>query len=173
MKLDGKVEMDARVFRMAILTIVSAFILVLVIIYATNTDKINSLLGFDKIKETSTVETSIEESSEVVIYGDQIGDNLDGFLLDEDFFDETEDIPAGVVIRKSTGSEKDADSAGGQAASSDQEDNAGTGMAVVGQLENPDAQPPVDENGYLTSVPEAPPGGFGEYIPGGSVVGTP
>ena len=94
-------------------------------------------------------------------------------MYDEDFFDETEDIPAVVVIRKSTGSEKDADSAGGQAASSDQEDNAGTGMAVVGQLENPDAQPPVDENGYLTSVPEAPPGGFGEYIPDGSVVGTP
>ena len=46
-------------------------------------------------------------------------------------------------------------------------------MAVVGQLENPDAQPPVDENGYLTSAPEAPPGGFGEFIPSGSVVGSP
>ena len=165
--------MDSKVFRMAILTIISAFILILVIVYATNADKINKMFGWGNKNTEGSDAAPSYTSEETVVYGEQIGDNLGAFMYDEDFFDETEDIPAVVVIRKSTGSEKDADSAGGQAASSDQEDNAGTGMAVVGQLENPDAQPPVDENGYLTSVPEAPPGGFGEYIPGGSVVGTP
>ena len=35
--------MDKRVFTMAILTIISAFILVLVIVYATNADKIKDI----------------------------------------------------------------------------------------------------------------------------------
>ena len=168
--------MDARVFRMAILTIVSAFILVLVIIYATNTDKINSLLGFDKVKETSTVETSIEESSEVVIYGDQIGDNLDGFLLDEDFFDETEKVPSVVVRKKTTAGSSDSSTE--DAASEESSERDGTGMAVVGELFNPNPEATADMSGYLTSVPEAPAGGFGQYIPAGQTVtgtqvGTP
>ena len=45
--------MDAKVFRMAILTIISAFILVLVIIYATNSDRINDMFGWGREKEAS------------------------------------------------------------------------------------------------------------------------
>ena len=164
--------MDSKIFRMAILTIISAFILVLVIVYATNADKINKMFGWENKKASEPDAATTYTSEEPLIYGEQIGDNLGAFMYDEEFFDETEEIPAVVVIKKSSSGDKVGDSSD-QAASSDQEDNAGTGMAVVGQLENPDALPPVDENGYLTSAPEAPPGGFGEYIPGGNVVGTP
>ena len=37
--------MDYKVFRTAVLAIVSALILVLVIVYATNADKINEIFG--------------------------------------------------------------------------------------------------------------------------------
>ncbi len=168
--------MDAKVFRMALLTIISAFILVLVIIYATNADKINSLLGREQAKETSAVETSVEESSEEVIYGDQIGDNLHGFLLDEDFFDETEKVPS-VVVRKKTTTEKSEDT-DQDASAEESSERDGTGMAVVGELFNPNPEATADTSGYLTSLPETPAGGFGQYIPAGQTVtgtqvGTP
>ena len=168
--------MDKRVFRMAILTIISAFILVLAIVYATNTEKINGLFGWGK--SSSPVGTAQEAATEATstekIYGEQIGDNLNAFTLDDDFFDETEQIPSVVVIQKTGASEGDSSAdASTEGEDADQNKN-GNGMAVVGELQNPNPeQPPVDENGYLTTVPEAPPGGFGEYIPGDSVVGTP
>ena len=175
--------MDSRVFRMTILTIISAFILVMVIVYATNADKINKMFGREKaVTETASEEVS-EVISEVNVHGEQIGDNLGAFMYDEDFFDETESIPAVVVIRKTTGDKSDESGEGGQTVAPgegvepSEEDRPGSGNVVVGQLENPNPdqsqQAPVDENGYLTSVPEAPPGGFGEYIPSGSVVGNP
>ena len=171
--------MDAKVFRMAILTIISAFILVLVIVYATNADKINRLFGKDRSKEPSTEAASVEESGEEVIYGDQIGDSLDAFLLDEDFFDETEKIPSVVVRKKTATSSSDSESEVEESQASGEEDEPqSTGKAVVGELFNPNPQATTDISGYLTSLPEAPPGGYGQYIPSdqtitGTQVGTP
>ena len=132
--------MDAKVFRMALLTIISAFILVLVIIYVTNTDKINALIG--KKDNSSGVEASSDASSFVtdIIYGQQIGDDLKSFLYEDNFFDENEKILSVVVIQKNTKSstestEESVDTSSSQ--NSEDEDIAGTGMAVVGQLDNP------------------------------------
>lgn len=126
--------MDAKVFRMALLTIISAFILVLVIIYATNADKIGKLLG--KNNNSSSAEASFEVPKEAAAEGvQQIGDDLKSFMYDDSFFDETEQIPAVVVIKKNYSSS----SAASSEASDFIEDEDGTGMAVVGQLENPDS----------------------------------
>ncbi len=191
--------MDRKVFTMAILTIISAFILVMVIVYATNADKINKLLGKSKETQTAIEEVIPEEETTVeTVYGDQIGDNLNGFLLDEEFFDETEKIPSVVVIKKSSGDSGLADEASGMSSTligddgirgdgdeASLETTNGTGMAVVGELTNPGPQLPsgyqddaTGQSGYLTSVPEAPEGGFGQYIPAdqtisGTPVGTP
>ena len=163
--------MDTRVFRMAILTILSAFILVLVIVYATNTDKINSLFGWGQKTQVAT-EAATEETSETeIIYGDQIGDSLNGFLLDDDFFDETEKIPSVVVIEKS---ESSTDAGSADSSFAEEEDRPGTGMAVVGELTNPNLEAGTDSSGYLTSLPEAPDGGYGQYIPADqTITGTP
>lgn len=257
--------MDKRVFRLAILTIISAFILVMVIVYATNARRINELLGKGEKKSSSQVaqdatsEASEEVSDEQVIYGDQIGDNLSGFLTDEDFFDEPEQIPTVVVIERTsqgsvysggagenavlpdnsanslssdatagdniksdsasaplvgddgiTGNSSNAADNTAEAAAEDSTvstdgtsgETHGTGMAVVGQLINPNPeamgsagttpdgtaqaglqdQPATtgvqdnrsaatDSSGYLTTVPQTPPGGFGEYIPPGETIG--
>jgi hypothetical protein len=63
---------------MALLTIISAFILVLVIVYATNTQKINQLFGWGSKEEESDTAASYYSGEE--IYGQQIGSNLDGFF---------------------------------------------------------------------------------------------
>ena len=164
--------MDTRVFRMAILTIISAFVLVLVIVYATNTEKINDLFGWDRKTEVATDAASTETSEEEVIYGDQIGDSLNGFLLDDDFFDETEKIPSVVVIKKS---DSGTDESGAEGSFTEEEDRPGTGMAVVGELTNPNLEgATTDSSGYLTSLPDAPNGGYGQYIPGDqTITGTP
>ncbi len=187
--------MDRRVFRMAILTIISAFILVLLIVYATNAKKINELFGWGQEKEIEA-EVTEEVPQEEVFTGDQIGDDLGAFMLDEDFFDETEKVPS-VVVRKKTSAgnaSSSGDTASGDAlvgddgitgpdGQGDTEDPAG--MAVVGQVTNPNPEYPsmyqddtTGASGYLTSVPQAPPGGFGQYIPSdqtitGTPVGTP
>ncbi|WP_022766546.1 hypothetical protein [Butyrivibrio sp. XPD2006] len=164
--------MDSRVFRMAILTIISAFILVLVIVYATNTDKINSLFGVKEKPQPVASEAATEEvSEEPVIYGDQIGDSLSGFLLDDDFFDETEKIPSVVVIKKS---EASTDESSADSSFAEEEDRPGTGMAVVGELTNPNLEAGTDSSGLLTSLPDAPDGGYGQYIPSDQTIsGTP
>ncbi len=189
--------MNRRVFGLAVLTMISAFILIMVIVYATNADKINRLFGWGQEKtETVTEAVSEEEASTETVYGDQIGDNLSGFLLDEDFFDETEKIPSVVVIKQSSGASDQTDDATGELAVDDgivgDEDGqepsdrpSGTGMAVVGELTNPNPDLPAGfqddatgASGYLTTVPQAPAGGFGQYIPAdqtisGTPVGTP
>ncbi len=162
---------------MAILTIISAFVLVLVIVYATNADKINKAFGVGQSKEISSEAASAEESlQEEIVYGDQIGDSLDSFLLDEDFFDETETVPSVMVIKKSQAASEES----GQDNAQDQEEQEieGTGMAVVGELFNPNTEAAADISGYLTSLPDAPAGGYGQYIPAdqtisGTPVGTP
>ena len=189
--------MNRRVFILAVLTMISAFVLVMVIVYATNANKINRLFGWEKEKQTDTTETEPEEETAPdTVYGDQIGDNLNGFLLDDDFFDETEKIPSVVVIKQSSGSGAETDEATGELIGDDgitgeggdaaaEGATKGTGMAVVGELTNPNPQLPsgyqddaTGASGYLTTVPETPPGGFGQYIPAdqtisGTPVGTP
>ena len=179
--------MDKRVFTLAILTIISAFILVLVIVYATNASKVNELFGWGQEKEITAQVTEEEEALSETVYGDQIGDNLSAFMLDEDFFDETEKIPS-VVVRKKTSAGASESSSAADAlvgddgiTGEDGETSDGTGMAVVGQLTNPNPEYPsafqddaTGASGYLTSVPSAPEGGFGQYIPADqTVTGTP
>ena len=126
--------MDKKVFTMALMTIISAFILVVVIIYATNADKINNMLG--RKNSSASVEISTEEiSTSQEVYGQQIGNDLTSFLYDEDFFDEAEKVPAVVVIQQNT---KTVDSSS-DSSSIDEDSDGGLGMAVVGQLDNPDA----------------------------------
>ncbi|MBQ8029948.1 MAG: hypothetical protein IJ260_00170 [Butyrivibrio sp.] len=184
--------MDRRVFRMAILTIISAFILVLLIVYATNAKKINELFGWGQDKEIEA-EVTEDTAQEEVFTGDQIGDDLGAFMLDEDFFDETEKVPS-VVVRKKTSAGNASSSgdtaesdvlAGEEGSTGDDESGDGSGMAVVGQITNPNPEYPslyqddvTGASGYLTSVPQAPPGGFGQFIPSdqtvtGTPVGTP
>ncbi len=188
--------MNKRVFSLAVLTMLSAFVLIMVIVYATNADKINHLLGRGKEKTTAVQETVQEEKSEEeTVYGDQIGDNLHGFLLDDDFFDETEKIPSVVVIKQS-GSMGNKDGTEGELKQDDAMESGTdvegssdiptrTGMAVVGELTNPNPQLPAGyqddatgASGYITTPPETPSGGFGQYIPAdqtisGTPVGTP
>ena len=136
--------MDKRVFRMAILTIISAFILVLVIVYATNSDRIGELFGKDNKADTADVAASYV-SDTGIIEGDQIGDNLDAFLYDESCFDENDVVPSIVVIKEN---ESDAGNSASSGASDedndskDTDDKKGLGKAVVGELENPN--PPVN-----------------------------
>ncbi len=130
--------MDAKVFRLTLLTIISAFLLVIVILYATNADKINKLFGANKGSSAAT-EYSAEGASVIdeASYAQQIGDDLKSFLYDDDFFDEAEQIPAVVVIQHNT---KTAESSA-EGSSRQENDEEGSGMAVVGQLDNPDVAP--------------------------------
>ncbi|WP_029232775.1 hypothetical protein [Butyrivibrio sp. VCB2006] len=160
--------MDKKVFTMALMTIFSAFILVVVIIYATNADKINKMLG--KKNSSASVEVSTEEMSiSQEIYGQQIGDDLKSFLYDEDFFDETEKVPAVVVIQQNTQKAGSSDSS-----SAEDSSEGGLGMAVVGQLDKPDAAASFGSSmGHMPDgeVPQGPiPSG--ETI-GGTPVGNP
>ena len=133
--------MDAKVFRMAILMIISAFVLVLVIVYATNVDKLSALFGGGKDKSgaESTEEVSANEQEIDKFSATQIGDNLSGFELDADFFDPTEQVPTVVVRKKNTESGDRVDAADAARLSSEQE-VTGTGMAIVGELVNPNPE---------------------------------
>lgn len=147
--------MDSKVFRMALLTILSVFALIAVIVYATNADKINGLFG-KKGKEAATAESSAVSSIMLPeeAYGEQIGENLNGFLYDEDFFDETEKVPSVVVIKKSAAASSIPDEA---VVEISEEEGSGTGMAVVGQLENPGEESSLDMSGAGSSLPPVVP----------------
>ena len=152
--------MDKKVFTMALMTIFSAFILIVVIIYATNADKINKMLG-KKNSDTSAAISTEEMSVPQEVYGQQIGDDLKSFLYDEDFFDETEKVPAVVVIQQNT---KTVNSSS-DSSSADSDSNGGSGMAVVGQLDNPGAAASFGSGPVPgTEVPQGP-------IPGSDTVG--
>lgn len=157
--------MDKRVFRMAILTIISAFILVLVIVYATNTQKINELFGWGS-KESDEAETAASYYSGEQVYGQQIGSNLDGFLSDEDFFDETEKIPSVVVIKKSSGSAEESSEASSLGSSVG--DDELPGMAVVGELQNPEGYAPGMGGSFDSSLYE-----YNGVMPTAPIEGTP
>lgn len=134
--LNGVWGMDAKVFRLTLLTIASAFLLVIVILYATNADKINRLFGREKSAVTEA--EYVQEDASVVSeesYAQQIGDDLKSFLYDDDFFDEAEQIPAVVVIQQNTKTVSDSS----EDTSEQPIDEDERSMAVVGQLDNPDA----------------------------------
>ena len=71
--------MDYKVFRKAVLAIASALILVLVIVYATNADKINAIFGRGGASD-SGASASTYSSGVTSAFGEQIGDNTQGFL---------------------------------------------------------------------------------------------
>ncbi|MBO6242262.1 MAG: hypothetical protein J6O61_15775 [Butyrivibrio sp.] len=161
--------MDKRVFRMAILTIISAFLLVLVIVYAANTEKINELFGWGQNAADDTAEVAASYySGDLSEYGQQIGDDLDGFLADQEFFDKTEKVSSAVVIKKSSSSVESSESS----TLGNSQEQTGTGMAVVGELINPNGQG-VDPSTldvslfqYNGEMPQTPP-------PAGPAPGTP
>ena len=110
--------MDYKVFRTAVLAIVSALILVLVIVYATNADKINEIFGKGGASgEGASAATS--SSSDIGMYGEQIGDNTQSFLYEEGFFDANEEIPSFVVTKKN---EESASSATSEIVADDNEE---------------------------------------------------
>ncbi|WP_026652321.1 hypothetical protein [Butyrivibrio proteoclasticus] len=156
--------MDVKVFRMALLTIISAIILVFVIVYATNADKINGLFGKGNDKSGNPATAASYMSGDGVMAGEQIGDDLNAFMYDEEFFDELESIPAVVVIKKNSSGSDGSSDASSDASSEDQD---GTGMAVQGQLYNPNGA------GEFTSAnssgADVPPGGD---VPGKEPTGT-
>ena len=88
--------MDSKAFRLSILAIITTIVLIGVVVYAANRDKINSMIGASHSEEVEIAETVEEET--VTEYGEQIGDNLKGFLTASDFFDKSEQRPSVVVV---------------------------------------------------------------------------
>ena len=89
--------MDSKAFRLSILAIITTCVLVGVVVYAANRDRIHALIGADNFADS---QESVEEISEdkTTEYGEQIGDNLKGFLTADDFFDKSEQRPSVVVV---------------------------------------------------------------------------
>ena len=88
--------MDSKTFRLSILAIITTIVLIGVVVYAANRDTINSFFGSDKAPET---EVAVSEGETVgTEFGEQIGDDLKGFLTAGDFFDKSEQRPSVVVV---------------------------------------------------------------------------
>ncbi len=87
--------MDSKTFRLSVLAIFTTLALIAVVVYAANREQINSLVGKN---DTAEVEESVEEEVRTTEYGEQIGDNLKGFLTANDFFDKSEQRPSVVVV---------------------------------------------------------------------------
>ena len=161
--------MDKRVFTMAILTIISAFILVLVIVYATNADKIKDLTGKGGTDEADAATSFVSETG--MIEGDQIGDNLDAFLNDEDFFDENDNLPSIVVIKENEEGSANSASSGASVSEDDAKKNSKDKVDAVGRveggtIENPN---PIDADELPISGSTLPPV---EGTPVGSAAGN-
>ncbi|MBP7348076.1 MAG: hypothetical protein KA965_05290 [Butyrivibrio sp.] len=78
--------MDFKIIRLAVLMFISLLALILVVIYATNTDRIDTLInGASDASAESAISATEGLSSD---FGEQIGDNLKAFLTDETFFDQ-------------------------------------------------------------------------------------
>ncbi len=90
--------MDSKALRLSIAAIITTIVLVAVVVYAANIDRINELLGkkTDGAVTDEALETS--EAATETVYGEQIGDNLKGFLTADDFFDKSEQRPSVVVV---------------------------------------------------------------------------
>ncbi|WP_026526811.1 hypothetical protein [Butyrivibrio sp. VCD2006] len=88
--------MDSKAFRLSILAIITTVVLIGVVVYAVNRDKINSMIGASKTEEAVSVVE--EEEATLTDFGEQIGDNLKGFLTAGDFFDKSEQRPSVVIV---------------------------------------------------------------------------
>ena len=93
--------MDSKAYRLSILAIITTVVLVGVVVYAANRERIAALIGADEF--ASTVEEEIPEDeaideSEIMSSGEQIGDDLKGFLKSDKFFDKNEQRPSVVVV---------------------------------------------------------------------------
>jgi hypothetical protein len=93
--------MDSKAYRLSILAIITTVVLVGVVVYAANRERIAALIGADEF--ASTVEEEIPEDeiigeSEIASSGEQIGDDLKGFLKSDKFFDKNEQRPSVVVV---------------------------------------------------------------------------
>ncbi len=80
--------MDSKVRRLAILTMISAMALVLTIVYAVNARKIHKIASDG---DTAATAATAQEGS-TIVHGEQIGENLKGFLTDDNFFDAPETV---------------------------------------------------------------------------------
>lgn len=77
--------MDSKVMKLAIGVFAALIALILVIVYASNVDKINSFL------KGSASDSSSESVAELsAAQSGQIGNNLQGFMAQKDFFDDPE-----------------------------------------------------------------------------------
>ena len=88
--------MDSKTFRLSIVAILTTIVLIVVVVYASNRDRINSMFG-GSVTETVDEEAGAEPVSGTNL-GEQIGDNLKGFLTADDFFDKSEQRPSVVVV---------------------------------------------------------------------------
>ena len=91
--------MDSKAFRLSILAIITTIALIAVVVYAANTDRIHAIIGNNSASEESSLEEAVVETEATQTqYGEQIGDNLKGFLTADDFFDKSEQRPSVVVV---------------------------------------------------------------------------
>ena len=89
--------MDSRTYRLAILSIVSILLLVTLIVYAANAERITRLIEGRGSRSSGETTEEIAEASPTDGYGEQIGDDLKGFLRDDKFFDTTEKNSSVVI----------------------------------------------------------------------------
>ncbi|MCR5101601.1 MAG: hypothetical protein K6B41_09625 [Butyrivibrio sp.] len=156
--------MDFKVFRLVVAVVVSMTCLIFVVVYATNSRKIGKLISENSSSDASTEMSSVEEE-DTTGFGTQIGDNLKGFLTDENFWDETERIPSVVISSPdenihSSLSDNDITDDSSLAGTSDSGD-AKTDMAVEG-FSGPGDKPVEGESlpegpGEGSAQPELPP----------------
>ncbi len=90
--------MDSKTLRLSIAAIITTVVLIGVVVYAANKDRIDSMIGAGKTEETVMDEAEAESDGTDTQYGEQIGDNLKGFLTADDFFDKSEQRPSVVVV---------------------------------------------------------------------------
>ncbi|WP_026506402.1 hypothetical protein [Butyrivibrio sp. MC2013] len=84
--------MDYKVVRLAAAVFAALLILIGVIVYAENADRIRSSGDGSSSDAEETAGMSTELPSEGISLGEQIGSDLNGFIADKDFFDEPEDV---------------------------------------------------------------------------------
>ena len=90
--------MDSKTLRLSVAAIITTVVLIAVVVYAANRDRIDKLVGTSSSSQTEEEETQAGAEISVTGYGEQIGDNLKGFLTADDFFDKSEQRPSVVVV---------------------------------------------------------------------------
>ena len=90
--------MDSKALRLSIVAIITTVVLLAVVVYAANRDRINALIGVDGHNTAQEEVVDADCNATVTQYGEQIGDNLKGFLTADDFFDKSEQRPSVVVV---------------------------------------------------------------------------